>query len=330
MNFPYTIRLVLLSLSCFFIVQTILAFALNFAAPRLIRLARHMKASSASQLLFASRLMPVALAMFLVACLCVPSYLWFEPRGSVEDVGLLCVALAILGAAICIWPIVRAARASANSLHFAGACKSKSETFSMPGESSPLWLISQEAPLIAVAGIFSQRVLISAPVLRALSPEELQATLRHERAHRLWHDNFRRLLLLLAPLSFPFFRGLRELDRAWAKFTEWAADDFAAAGDQREAILLASAIVRVARLGTPSSRPLFLSSLADGAELSERVERLLNAKPSPESNELDESKFLPRKAMYAVAFLAVAATLASLYFLPATLLAAHELLERLI
>lgn len=330
MNIPYTLRLVLLSLACFFLVQTVLAIAVNFASSRLIQSARRMKPRSASQLLFATRLLPVALAMFLVACLCVPSYLWFEPRGSVEHVGLLCVALAILGAAICIWPIVRAARASANSLHFAGACKSKSETFSMPGESSPLWLISQEAPLIAVAGIFSQRVLISAPVLRALSREELQATLRHERAHRLWHDNFRRLLLLLAPLSIPFFPGLGEMERAWAKFTEWAADDFAAAGDQQEAISLASAIVRVARLGSPPSRPVFLSSLAEGADLSERVERLLNARHSPESNESNESKSLPRKAMYASAFLAVAATLASLYFLPATLLAAHELLERLI
>jgi Zn-dependent protease with chaperone function len=327
MNFSYTLRLLFLSLSSFFLVQTILAIAVNFASPRLIQMAERMKPRTAAWLLFGWRLFPFAFAAFLVLSFCVPSYLWFEPRASREEVDLLCFTLAVLGAATCIWPVVRVAKASANSRHFAETCKTNSETFSMPGESSPLWLVSQEAPLIAVAGIFSQRVLISAPVLRVLSPEELHATLRHERAHRIWHDNLRRLLLLLAPLSFPFFHGLRDLERAWAKFTEWAADDFAAGGDQRIAISLASAIVRVARLGSPSSHPLFLSSLAGGAELSERVERLLNARPSAESS---ETRLLPRKAFYGGACLALAVALAALYFWPATLLAAHQILERLI
>lgn len=324
MNFSYALRLLLLSLSCFFLVETIVAIAVNFASPRLIQMAGRMKPRSASWLLFASRLLPFAAAAFLVLCFCVPSYLWFEPRASAEEVGLGCVALAVLGAATCIWPVVRVAKAVTTSSRFAQTCREDGEMISLLGESSPLCLVSEETPLIAVVGIFSQRVLISAPVLRALSSEELHATLRHERAHRIWHDNLRRLVLLLAPLSFPFFRGLRDLERAWEKFTEWAADDFAAAGDQRIALLLASAIVRVARLGSPSTRPVFLSSLAGGAELSERVERLLNAKPST------EPRALPRRAWLAGAFLAVAAALAALYLWPATLLAAHQLLERLI
>jgi hypothetical protein len=157
-------------------------------------------------------------------------------------------------------------------------------------------------------------------VLRKLTPAELEASLRHERAHRTSRDNLKRLLLLLAPA--PQFAGLESLERGWAQYTEWAADDRAVGGDSDRSVALAGALVRVARLRVPAGAPLLMTSLvADGGDIEARVDRLLGA--ASENQEQRRPKFV-------AAALALAGFIVAVLTGPATLQAAHGLLEYLI
>jgi beta-lactamase regulating signal transducer with metallopeptidase domain len=186
--------------------------------------------------------------------------------------------------------------------------------------------VNGAAPLLALTGIVRPRLVISQRVVSALSGRQLAAVLRHEHAHRLSHDNLKRLVILLSPGLFPFFRGFDNLERAWARYTEWAADDLAVDGavdgDGRRSLPLAAALVRVARLGFAGpAPPLATSLLADGQDLSARVDRLLHPR----------ARSKPRNPHLATAaVLTFAALLAAVILNPATFPAVHQLLEYLI
>ncbi len=93
----------------------------------------------------------------------------------------------------------------------------------------------------------------------------------------------------------------------------------------RRSLSLASALVRVARLGSTAPTPVLATSLmAEGADLSERVDRLLRPVPLA-SKQRDREPILTATAALLVA-VAVIAAIAH----PATLHAAHEGLEFLI
>jgi hypothetical protein len=84
----------------------------------------------------------------------------------------------------------------------------------------------------------------------------------------------------MAPGILPFFHGFSRLEQAWARVTEWAADDFAVAGDTHRSLTLAAALVRVARLGKVPAPPVLVTSLMpNGVDLSARVDRLLTSSP---------------------------------------------------
>ena len=168
-------------------------------------------------------------------------------------------------------------------------------------------------------------VVISRKVMSALSADQLAAVLRHERAHRRSRDNFKRLLILLAPGILPLFRGFSGVEQAWARVAEWAADDFAVAGDSHRSLTLAAALVRVARLGAVPATPVMVTSLMpSGIDLSARVDRLLHFVPSTAK---------PGRAarlLSGVAGVLMGASVIALIARPVTLHAAHEFLETLI
>ena len=77
-------------------------------------------------------------------------------------------------------------------------------------------------------------------------------------------------------MLLPFIRTFGSLERAWSRFTEWAADDPATEGDPQRALSLASALVRVAKMGSkPQLGYLSCSLLGSDNDLSQRVDRLL-------------------------------------------------------
>ena len=325
MNLPYLSRLICLCLATFFLVHAAAGLAVSLATRRAARFARRMMPLHGARLLLALRLFPAALALFVVAGLCTPSYLYLEPKGEPEEMGIACMAAAALGLAVWAWSITRAVRAVMRSERHIRQCREQSREMRLPGERTSAWVVDSASPCVMLAGVFRPRMVISRDVMAALPAEQLSAVVRHERAHGISHDNLKRLLVLIAPGILPFASGFRELERAWAKMAEWAADDLAAGGKTRRSLSLAAALVRVARLGSSSPVPVLATPLmSEGADLSERVDRLL--RPAHHASKHGDREPI----LMATAGLLVSVALIAGMSHPVTLHAAHECLEYLI
>jgi Zn-dependent protease with chaperone function len=319
---PYLLRLLCLCLAGFFVIHSVAGLAVALSGAAAVRAARRMRPRLAGRFLLALRLLPAALALFVVAGLCVPSYLWLEPEISAEEVGAGCLAAAILAAVLWGTSIARAGRAVLRSARHARSCERLGRPSTFPGSRLPVWILDAPSPFLALAGLFRSRVVISSPVIRALSAGQLAAALRHEEAHRVSRDNLKRLLLLLAPGLLPGFDGFNTLERGWARFTEWAADDDAVAGDAHQSLSLAAALVRIARMGGTPPPPLTASFLGDTREISVRVDRLLCPTPL--------APVRPRNLKVMAAGLALGAGCVAGMLHPATLESAHWIIEQLI
>jgi hypothetical protein len=295
----YFTRLICLSLAAFFAVHLLTSLAIWRVTPMAACVAGRLRPRLAARILLAMRFVPVASGLFVVAALCVPSYLELEPGEGVEAVGWPGVVAAAM--AIAIWgnAIFRGLRTVLRSRQ----------------------LIKRRVPLFALTGIIRPRLLVAPAIRRSLTRDQLRVALHHERAHGLAWDNGKRLLLAFAPGLLPGVHGVTALERHWSRFTEWAADDDAIQGDPERSLALAGALVRIARMGSVAL-PL-ASGLLDGDGLTERVDRLLNpAAPEP----WDAQPMV----ITAAAALTVVASCAGLALRPASLESAHRLLEHLI
>jgi Zn-dependent protease with chaperone function len=325
MILTYLLRLLCLCFASFFVLNIAAGLFVRISSKSAIRFADSRSPGTAARFLLALRLLPFGLATLFVFGLCVPSYLWLEPTGTAERVGTLSVILALLGAATWSISVARTAHSLVASQRHNRLCRLAGDETRVPGESSSLIVVEEDAPLLALSGLLRPRLLISRSVLHTLSSEELDAALSHEQAHRRSRDNAKRLLLLLAPDMFPFVRPLRTLERNWSKFTEWAADDRATAGNARRALSLAAALVRFARMGSAPRLPyLSTSLLACDRELSARVDRLLHAVPITRSHAKQ-----PHHWLRTASFLLVGC-LGALFLVPSALSLVHELLELLL
>jgi Zn-dependent protease with chaperone function len=324
MTGSYLLRLFCLCLASFFLVHLALGAVLALFAPAAIRFCEGLRPQAGARLLFLLRLAPSGFSLLIVAGSLAPSYLLLEPQGTTEPIGWVCLVAAALGAAVWSISIARAIRAAGRSIRHIRNCQLTARKTFLRGESQPVWLMDDPAPLVMLGGVLRSRVLISRKVVSALSAAQLAAVLQHERAHSRSHDNFKRLMVLLSPGILPFVRGLSRLDQAWARVAEWAADDFAVAGDTRRSLTLAAALVRVARLGTIPTPPALVTSLMPNTlDLSARVDRLLHFVPAAKTSRV-------AKLLSATGGIAAGISVVALMAQPVTLSAAHEFLEQLI
>jgi Zn-dependent protease with chaperone function len=302
MSVPYLLRLACLCAACFFLMHTAIAVAVAAIGRLAVRLAEGMAADRGARLLLGLRLLPAVAAGIAVAAVCLPSYLWLEPEGTAERVGWPCLAVALVGAGICAAGLARAARAVVRSQRYVRNCRAAAE-----GDSA----------VVLLAGVWRPRLVVSRGVRRALAQDQLAAAVRHERAHRERRDNLKRLLLAASPWA----PGLKALERGWARMAEWAADDRAAAGDAGQAVALAEALVRVARMGGGgmAAAPLAAGLMADAGDLEVRVERLLNPRATLAAART-------RRWVWAGAALTA---VTAMIIEPGTLVAAHRVLEEL-
>jgi hypothetical protein len=263
---PYLWRLCCLSLSVWFVVQLAAGVVLRVCGPSLIRFAERFQPAGAARIMLTLRWAPAGCGLFAALCLCAPSYLRFEPLESDEGIGLLCLSLAALCVVSYVVPMARVAFEIIRSeLRLKALLRDAEE------RAAGICVILTASPAMALAGLFRSRVLVSREVMAVLNADQMDAAIRHEQAHKESCDNGKRLLFEIAPLD----GSSRSLRAAWSRFTEWAADDRATEGDSSRSFALASALVSVARLGTPECLAHASLLIADGCDLRMRVERLL-------------------------------------------------------
>jgi hypothetical protein len=314
MTSSYALRLVCLSFAVSFLVQLVLEFAVALCAAPLIRRAERWRAVAAARLMLTLRLLPGLGALFVVVAICIPSYLRWEPQAVQEDIGLACLGAAALGFAAWAYSIARTTRAIVRSTRYLRACR-KSGAETAIGNTL-VWRINAPGRTLALAGIFRPKLVVSNEIVHGLPADQLAAALQHERAHANSWDNLKRLTMLVTPTVFATDR----IECAWARFTEWSADDRAVAGDLNRSVALAAALISVARMGSTAVPPLATALMANAGDLEVRVDRLLR----------DQGQLRPVPAALLAGCLLSASTLLTLAFHPGTLSIAYRVLERLV
>ena len=309
---PYLWRLCCLSLAVWFVVQLCVGLSLRLVTARAIRFAERFGPARAASLMLALRWLPGFCGLFAAVCVCVPTYLRFEPLVSDEEMGFPCVALACLWILSYLIPLARTSFGVVKSELRLSALLRDAEV------QAGVCVIRKPSPSMALVGLFHSRVLVSQEVMQLLTFDQMDAALRHERAHSESRDNGKRLMLEIAP----FDGSCRSLRWAWSRFTEWAADDRATEGDSSRSVALASALVSVARLAAPECLPHAIMLIANGRDLRARVERLL------EPSDRTPSSFPGSAVLLAVCALAGAIGIAAQQ--PTAAAIVHNVLEALV
>ncbi len=276
MNASYYGRLFLLCAEVFFLVHFLLAAIITLLTPYALNATAQMRAGRAARFLFGLRLVPAVAALFAVLTFCVPSYLLLEPIQDSERVGFLCLMFVGILASQWCSSAFKSINAVLKSWRYLFACQKAALSRQVPGEPSTIWEIPGQVPFLAVAGLARHQFIASGKVIDLLPQDELQVALRHERAHATSLDNLKHLMFLGLPGVLPGLHGFRKIEQAWSSFAERSADDEATAGDPHQGVLLAAALVRIAKFQQPSqSQPLLSCIITDGSELASRVSHLL-------------------------------------------------------
>ncbi len=279
--------LLLLALAWFAVVNLALSALAAAVGPALARAALRMRPSRAPAALLALKLVPGAVALLFIFALFLPAQWRFEPKDADESAGYTLVALGLLGAV----SVGRAARRAVRDYRATRRLERGWLARARPVPSSaagglPIYCLPDDVPIVSMTGLREARVFVSRSVVKALTGDELDASLAHERAHHQTRDNVKRLLVACSPDLLGLWPGGREIERRWREAMEFAADARAAAGGEGRGLLLASALVKVARMTPATGVQPAGCGFYDGAPIWERVSRLL----APEVGEVPPSR----------------------------------------
>ncbi len=321
----YWLKLGCLCLTSFFLVHLAVGLVVMCLSPAAVRMAGQVQPRRAARLLFALRMLPMGCAGFVVGVICIPSYLQFEKNPAVGEIGVVCFGFTILGFSVWTASILRGVCAAIHSFTFAKRCKPRGFLGGSATRSVSTYFFDYEDIDVALVGVIWPRLVVSQRVLDTLSAGQMKAVLSHEHAHRTSRDNLKRLFLLLLPGLLPGVAGLDSLEKSWAKFAEWAADDDACAGNPFRSVELAEALVHVARLHGQGRPPALASCLTAGeVELSTRIGRLLQAPPT------DAKRGRDRMLLFWGISIAMATVSAFILVHPSMLYTAHRAIELIV
>jgi beta-lactamase regulating signal transducer with metallopeptidase domain len=314
----FALRGAVVSLSTFAAVYCVFSLGVRFGWTALSHWCQHLPARRTADLLFAVRMFPFIAATLVTAAFTVPSFLLLEPRAIDEPLGVMPLALGVCGTGFVVFGLARSALALLRASRMTSAWKDQSELIQRSA-GVPVLRIAPLVPAMTATGIVRPRILLSHAAESLLGAGEFQAALNHELEHVRRRDNLKKLLLRL--VAFP---GMRKLELAWLEAAEMAADD-AAVSSASEALDLAAALIKLARLGCAESGIELTTALVHhpASAMSARVHRLI---------EWREGRRLPSRSLspwYAtVAVLTTAAVFSCVY--SNLLTRAHEATEWLV
>ena len=289
------------TLCTFALVASAASMAIAWAGPAIARRYEGYAPAACAAALFRLRMMPGAIAAIAAFGVVLPTFLAYEPRQTEESLPATVLALAGLGGALLLrgaWRAADAWRATQGVVREWRRRGRRLDTFDTP---LPVFAVEETFPTVAVVGVARPALFVAERVLRECAADEVRAMLHHECAHVAKRDNLKRFLMRACP---DFLGG--DLDRAWARAAEEAADAAVVARDPRCALELAQALIHVARLAPAPQAPALASAFYRGGSIEARVRRLVQPAPPAESGAAAPA------VLFAAAVLAVvAAALAS-------------------
>ena len=269
-------------------IVTFSSFALTFACsalvetavlPLLTRTLPRRSPSRRATMFFWLRLLPAAAGAIFASALVLPTFLYYEPFHTDEPLTKTIVLVAALGLFVLGHAAVRTARTLKATRALARRWRGGGRRIPDLAPGLPTFAVDEAFPVVAVIGWLRPALFVSDRVFSECTPEEIEAMVAHERAHVAARDNLKRLFLHSAP---PIPAASR-LDRAWVAAAEEAADAAAAAAHPDRRLDLASALVRLARLAPEPDLPAGVSAFYPGGGIEDRVRRLLEPVPPPQS-----------------------------------------------
>jgi beta-lactamase regulating signal transducer with metallopeptidase domain len=243
-----------ISLCCavFFIVLAGSSALCAWAGRFLRRDAPSLVPTTAANLLFTIRTLPLFLASLATLGFVLPALLKFEPRSTGELVGWPLLVLAILGCAVFLMMLARATTILWATRSVGAKWRRHSKKLSLENTDVPVYCLDDvgtgPGSVLAVLGFLRPKIFVARQIVDTLTPAELMAAVEHERAHITSFDNLKQLLLKVTrvPRWLRFFSGA---DSAWTNATEIAADE-AALASGISVLDLSSALIKVAALST--------------------------------------------------------------------------------
>jgi Zn-dependent protease with chaperone function len=262
----FALRGIAVSLNCFLLLYSLLS-ALVAAAWRPLKPLQVAQRSVAA-ILFALRTLPLLASVFITFALVVPSFQLLEPRSIHEGVGAMPLALGVCALLLIAAGCFRGIAAQTRTTRLVTGWLEGARPLKTSADATVTFQSRRETPPLTVVGVRNPRVLVSEAAVSLLSPDELQIALKHELEHMKSRDNLKKLIFCFCP-----FPGMARLESAWSQAAELAADD-AAVSNQRDAVDLAAALVKLSRLVTVAAVPVCTMSFVAGS-LSQRVGLLL-------------------------------------------------------
>jgi hypothetical protein len=309
----------IVALAAFGVVTTAVRLAARPLEHAALKLARAGRCRSGD--LLTLRLLPLGTAAIVVCIFILPAFVRFEPRGHKESAGVLIVALAAVGAALLASAGRRMRRDVQATRRLVRTWLNRARPIDAGDVRLDAFAVDTPEPLVAITGFVRHRLFLSERVLAACTPVELAAVVAHERAHARTFDNLRYLLVRACVGAWRRGRHDQEMERAWLAGVEHDADEHAISRGIA-GVDLASALVKVVRLGQSSLLDAPVSAFHEGDDLQRRVGLALGSMGCGERPRLMQ---LTRAAVLA---LPLAASAAAAW--PGALFRVHEAVERAI
>ena len=208
-----------------------------------------------------------------------PAFAIFEPEHASEMAGPVVIMLAALALLQIGASVVVAFATLARTRAAARAWLQSALPLDVdPPAGVPAYTIESLAPIVALVGVFTPKLIAARSVIESCTIEELTAIVAHERGHLEARDNLKRWLMACAPDALRWTTWHREIAAAWHDAAEDAADDAATRGDERARVSLAALLVKIARLTPEPSWPAAtVSPFVEKSGLDRRVRRLLTS-----------------------------------------------------
>jgi Zn-dependent protease with chaperone function len=222
------------------------------------------------------RLLPSAAALAVSIFLVAPAWLSLEPEATGESPGIVLVSLAVAGLALLATGLGRGILALRATRQLLGDWLPAAKPLVLAASPAPAYRIRDSFPAVCVVGILRPRLFVAEKVLDHLSAGEMEAVLAHEAGHLRARDNLKGLLVRSCVDGLAATGLGRGLERAWREAAESLADAQAASKAATQALDLATALIKVARLAPSAARvELPAPALHTGGDFASRVEALV-------------------------------------------------------